>query len=35
LKDIPEKVKTKYRNHGFCFDEDLQLLESVVSSERR
>jgi ferredoxin len=35
LKDIPEKVKTKYRNHGFCFDEDLRLLESVISSERR
>jgi NAD-dependent dihydropyrimidine dehydrogenase PreA subunit/bacterioferritin-associated ferredoxin len=35
LKEIPEAVKAKYSNHGFCFDEDLKILESVASSERR
>lgn len=35
LQEIPETVKAKYHNHGFCFEEDLKLLESIVSSERR
>jgi NAD-dependent dihydropyrimidine dehydrogenase PreA subunit/bacterioferritin-associated ferredoxin len=35
LKEIPEAVKTKYQNHGFCFEEDLKLFESIVSSKRR
>jgi ferredoxin len=35
LQEIPESVKAKYANHGFCFDEDLKIFQSVVTSERR
>jgi NAD-dependent dihydropyrimidine dehydrogenase PreA subunit/bacterioferritin-associated ferredoxin len=35
LKDIPEAIKAKYKNHGFCFEEDLELFESIITSERR
>lgn len=35
LQEIPEEVKTKYANHGFCFEADLKLFESVARSDRR
>lgn len=35
LQEIPEEVKAKYGNHGFCFDADIALFASVVASDRR
>jgi NAD-dependent dihydropyrimidine dehydrogenase PreA subunit/bacterioferritin-associated ferredoxin len=35
LQEIPEEVKAKYSKHGFYFDADLKLFESIVSSNRR
>ncbi len=35
LAEIPDEVKAKYSKLGFHFDEDLELFETVVQSERR
>ncbi len=35
LKEIPEAVKAKYKNRGFCFDEDQALFEKAANSPRR
>lgn len=35
LQEIPEEIKAKYANHGFCFQEDIKLFDQVVQSERR
>lgn len=35
LSEIPAAVRAKYANHGFCFEEDEKLFQSVVESERR
>lgn len=35
LKEIPQAVKAKNANRGFCFDEDQALFESIAQSERR
>lgn len=35
LQEIPESIKAKYANHGFCFDDDLKIFDAVVTSERR
>ena len=30
--EIPEEVRQKYSSRGFYFDEDLKLLDSIVSA---